>query len=817
MSDSGNSPLFAEIAIFSALEKTFHYQVPPELRYSVQTGKRCLIPLGRREVVGLIIALQDNPPDLSGEITFRPLRAVLDPFPVLPPDLISLCKWISNYYFYPLGDVLQACLPAGIQHSPRICFRLTPKGQENLSEKNFSEILLFLSGPDKLSTEEIMERSLGQDRKRLRKDLTFLEREGWIERIFEWKAPPAGSKKVRTVHLIDSPDIHDPKTSRNLRHFITILKEAGGSLTLRDLRRQVNNSDYWVRKLEQEGFLRIEDIETLRESQYAQEIPIETPPSLTSDQKQIADTIFPYITRSTFQPFLIHGVTGSGKTEIYLHLAEKALEQKKGVLVLVPEIALSTQLEALFRQRFGLRLAVWHSGLSCGTRYDQWRQILEGKREIVLGVRSAVFMPVARLGLIIVDEEHDTSYKQEDRLRYHARDVALMRASMLGIPIVLGSATPSLQSVYHTRSNRYMSLSLPRRILDRPLPSLELVDMRREKGKYRILSRPLQEALSETVENRRQAILFLNRRGFSTFFLCRTCGNVIQCSHCSVSLTYHQKEDRLRCHYCGCEKEVPERCPSCDHPTLIPYGFGTERVEEEVRLLLPKARLVRIDRDTVSHSGQISELLNAVRYRQADVLVGTQMIAKGHDFPGVTLVGVINADTTLQIPDFRAGEATVQILLQVAGRAGRGELPGRVILQTYNPHHYTIQSALNMDYSGFCSKELASREQLQYPPYTRMLKMLITSPDENVTKEAAYKLASLCRETASRSQYIAVLGPAPAPLAKLKNRFRWHIYLKAWTSQDLQKFTETILKQAKTYSLPKHVQLAIDRDPVSGF
>jgi primosomal protein N' (replication factor Y) len=419
----------------------------------------------------------------------------------------------------------------------------------------------------------------------------------------------------------------------------------------------------------------------------------------------------------------------------------------------------------------------------------------------------------------MVDEEHDPSYKQDDHLRYHARDVALMRASILGIPILLGSATPSLQSVHQCRSSRYKLLSLPSRILDRPLPAYEVVDMRREARKNRVLSQTLRNALVETIEEGQQALIFLNRRGFAAYFLCNTCGHVLQCEHCSVSLTYHRKEDRLRCHYCAWEQTVPERCPVCDHEALASHGFGTERVEEEIKRLLPGEPIIRIDRDTVSHSQRMVEYFNAIRQDKARVLVGTQMIAKGHDFPNITLVGIINADAALQIPDFRAGETTVQMLMQVSGRAGRGEKPGRAILQTYNPAHYTIDSILKMDYLSFCSQELESREMLQYPPFTRLLRLLVTGSREETTREAAHELAAICRKTADElrksGRHVAILGPSPAPLMKLNRRFRWHLFAKAWINPDLQLFSETLLSRSKDSALLRRVQVAVDRDPLA--
>ncbi len=769
--DSGE--LFAEIAVFSAIGKTLHYLTPPELHGKAKVGMRALIPLGRKESLGLIVSLHRNSTGIPPGLVIRPLTALADESPVVPADLIALCLWISEYYFYPLGEVLQAALPAGIGTIPRNFSKLAAKGRE-------AGALDRLSG-----------------------------------------LPSIRSRGVRHVRLVKRPNSIELERSAKLAHFFQVLEDSGGSLPVRMMRGRVKGCDYWLRKLQGEGIVEISEIEEIKESVCAQCIPYTIPPSLTSEQSLVFETILPFIQRPAFQPFLLHGVAGSGKTEVYLRLVEEELRNGRSALILAPEIALSTQLEALFRHRFDSELAVWHSGLSPATRCDQWREVLSGNRRVLLGVRSAVFMPLSDLGLIIVDEEHDASYKQEDRLRYHARDVAIMRARMLGIPIVLSSATPSLQSLQHSRAGRYTLVAMANRVMDRPLPSLQAVDMRNERGRTRILSTLLRKELSETLDRGEQALLFLNRRGFSTFYVCPKCGYVAQCGHCSISLTYHQKDNRLRCHYCGCERPLPDTCPECGGSALTPHGYGTEKVEEEVREFFPDAKVARIDRDTVSRGGDMAKLLDSVRERRTDILIGTQMIAKGHDFPFITLVGVINADTALQVSDFRAGENTVQLLMQVAGRAGRGEKPGKVLLQTFNPSHYTIRSVLDMDYTEFCAEELASRERLQYPPFTRLLKFLVTAHEEEDAKEGAHGLASLCRGVSESlradGRNIAVLGPAPAPIQKLLDRFRWHVFIKTWTNRDLQVFVEAVLGRLKTVASLRRAQVAVDRDPVSSY
>jgi primosomal protein N' (replication factor Y) (superfamily II helicase) len=809
--------VFAEIALFSALDKTLHYLVPSNLKEQVRIGVRVLAPLGKRQALGVVVKLDPAPPDLSEEILFRPLLAVLDQAPIIPEDMLALCTWISKYYFYPLGEILQLALPANVRSAPGTYFRLAASAGEAIKDLSDSELLALLSRKAELSL-KLLKRRLESDRN-LQEELGKLERDGIIERVFRFDSTTTPTSK-RTKHLrlrlVAYPDAEIRKNQK-LADLMNLLEELGGIAPMSLLRERLKNAGYWIQKLVKMGCVEIEGQQEAAAIPYEQPSPGAGPPVPSLDQQSVLDVVQRQFTEPSFKTFLVFGVTGSGKSEIYLRLVETALRHQKGALILVPEIALTFQLESLFRQRFGSQLAIWHSGLSGQVREEQWRHVVTGARKVVLGARSAIFMPVAHLGLIVIDEEHDSSYKQDDHLRYQARDVALMRAQMLGIPIVLGSATPSLQSMYHSLNNRYTLLSLPRRIHDRPLPDLEIIDMRKENKRNRILSGTLKEALAETLQAGQQALLFLNRRGFATFVLCNVCGQVLQCENCSVSLTYHQKKESLCCHYCGSEKKLPEHCPVCDHKALILHGFGTERIEKEVKKHFPGAQVVRIDRDTVSGPRFIAECLESVREHRANVLIGTQMLTKGHDFPNITLVGVINADTGLQIADFRAGETTVQLLIQVAGRAGRGDKPGRVILQTYNPSHYTIESVLNMDYHGFCRKELASRERLQYPPFARLLRFLVTSGREELTRHAASELAHLCREAASefRSQakYLAILGPSPAPLVKLKNRFRWHIYAKAWTNKDLQEFTETVLERSNTHPVLRRVQLAIDRDP----
>lgn len=810
--------LYGEIALFKGPEQTLHYLVPDSLSPQVEVGKRVIVPLGRRETTGLIVDVTAKPSAFDHGIKeMRPILGVLDASPVVTEHLLKLCSWVARYYFHPLGQVLQLVLVPSEKTPPRSSLRLTPAGLEALPRRPQSSIERFLLERGEVLLREL-EKAFPLDRE-ARKELEELERAGYLERLVRTDPLPHPGKTARILRLLASPE-ETVRRNQALGELIHVIEEAGGSLPLAEARARVKNFPYRLRRLRQLGLVAVEpDAEAPSMEPRSDGSEVE-PPELTEEQRAVFEAVSPFLERPSFKTFVVFGVTGSGKSELYLRLVETALAAGKGSLVLVPEIALTLQMTSLFQARFGSKLAVFHSALKESERRGYWQDLLSGRRKVLLGVRSAVFMPVSDLGVIIVDEEHDSSYKQDDRLRYHARDVAVMRAKMLSIPIVLGSATPSLQSLHHCNTGRYALLSMNKRIHDRPQPQVEVVDMRRESRSNRVLSAALRKALGSTYESGQQALLFLNRRGFAAVHLCSVCGQAIQCRNCSVTLTYHQHNNLLRCHYCGAQKPPPARCPVCLNPSLTHFGFGTERVEKEVRELLPAARTVRIDRDTIAAPHHLTDSLQTVRENRADVLIGTQMLTKGHDFPNLTLVGVVNADTALQISDFRSGETTVQLLMQVAGRAGRGEKPGRVILQTYNPLHYTIESVIKNDYETFAGTELESRKALQYPPFVKLARFLVTSHREAAAEKAAWELAVLCRELAAQHREahldVAVLGPSPAPLTKLKNRYRWQIYVKAWSAGELQEFIAAVMERRKNLPDLRRVHLVVDRDPMTG-
>ena len=548
----------------------------------------------------------------------------------------------------------------------------------------------------------------------------------------------------------------------------------------------------------------------------------EAPLSLVPEQEEALAAISQGIASGSFSPFLLHGVTASGKTEVYLAAAEQALALERQVLVLAPEIALTHPVAQAFRLRFGSRVTVLHSGLSEAARLDQWRRIILGEVDVVVGARSAVFAPLPRLGLVVVDEEHDSAYKQEGGLLYQARDVALYRGKLAGAAVVLVSATPQITTYHLAQTGKYHYLNLARRVTPQSLPEIHLIDLKAQRGDkaVKIISRPLLTALEGVLSRGEQALLFLNRRGYARALFCLFCGHVFQCRQCSVALTQHQDADRLTCHYCGFSREVPERCPQCQATAIKPYGVGTEKVESEVRRLLPGARVARLDRDTAPHSGKALTVFESFAAGDLDILVGTQMIAKGHHFPRVTLVGVVAADLSLFFPEYHAGERTFQLLSQVAGRAGRGEAAGQVLIQTFHPEHYVFQMVQSQDFVGFYEREIETRRALGYPPFTRLALVRVSGPVEEAVAREARRLTAALKDVIKKDEKISarlqVLGPAPAGLSRLKGRYRWQLLLKSYGRPAL---AEALQHLRRLWNPPAraHLDLTLDIDPANLF
>ncbi len=574
-----------------------------------------------------------------------------------------------------------------------------------------------------------------------------------------------------------------------------------------------------LRRLAQSGFICLEERPRLFDC-LLRPAPLEgePPESLSPDQEKACQAIKTALPQPCFAPFLLHGVTASGKTEVYLRAAQETLSLGKGILVLLPEIALTHPVGQAFQQRFGPRVALLHSGLSVGARLDQWRRLAQGELDIALGARSAVFAPVANLGLIVVDEEHDPAYKNEGGLPYQARDAALYRGQLAQATVVLGSATPAVTTFYQAQQQKYHYLSLPERVTPQPLPQIHLVNLRdhREQRRLPIISTPLRLALAETLARGEQALLFLNRRGYANVYFCLFCGHICQCRSCSVTLTLHRQEEQLRCHYCGYQEPVPALCPECQSRALKHYGLGTERLEKEVQQLFPDARVARLDRDTASRSNRALEILGALREQRLDILIGTQMITKGHDFPQVTLVGVVAADLSLFFPEYHAGERTYQLLTQVAGRAGRGDRPGQVFIQTFHPEHAALTATQAHDYRAFFEAELQARELLGYPPFTRLALLTVQGKEaERVERAAAGCVRELEQSVKSQnwSAYIRILGPAPAPRSRLKEYYRWHLLLKSYGRRPLAQVVSR-LRAGFGKKWGAGISLLVDMDPV---
>jgi len=639
-------------------------------------------------------------------------------------------------------------------------------------------------------------------------------------------APAANPRRELWAYPIEPPDGAaaprrlGPKSLALLTH----LKESG-PIPVNNLKPRFPACHDSLRRLAARGLIGLEDRTRLRTHEDDASFAVTEPsPALTlaPGQEEALASIIAGIDRGEFTPFLLHGVTASGKTEVYVSAAAHALARGRQVLILVPEIALTHPVGQAIRQRFGSRVALLHSGLSEAFRVDQWRRIMVGEVDIVVGARSAVFAPLPRLGLVVVDEEHDPSYKQEGGLLYQARDVALYRGKLAGAAVVLVSATPQVTSYYSAREGKYHYLCLEHRVTPQSLPDIRLVDMRTQRGdkSLKVISRPLHAALEEVLRRGEQALLFLNRRGYSRAVFCLFCGQVFQCRQCSVALTHHQDQDRLVCHYCGYTEAVPTQCPQCQSSAIKRYGVGTEKVESEVKRLFPAARVARLDRDTAPNSGRALKVLQAFAAGDLDFLVGTQMITKGHHFPQVTLVGVINADLSLFFPEYHAGERTFQLLAQVAGRAGRGPAKGTVLIQTCQPEHYVFQTVQSQDYDGFFQQELETRRQLGYPPFTRLALVRLSGPLEAPVAREARRLAAILENLrtgdADLRSRVRILGPAPAGLTRLQGRFRWQILIKSYGRAPLLHLLQHLRRVCTPPALSRP-SLTLDIDPSSLF
>ena len=728
--------LVVDIAVNISVNKTFHYRVPEELRDQLVLGSRVLVPFGSRRIEGTVIGF-------PGKAEVSGLKSVIEVLGnPLTSELLTLARWMSDYYLHPFGQTIEALVPKAVSRAKpkkkkyiRLCAHPLPNGERE---------------------------GLSRQRREVR-----------------------GKKQAELIRLLSD---HGEIGVDELRAF--------SSRTIKSLR------DAGVIVL------------TEREAPAAQRenFTATTPPELMPAQLEAVRRINEAFGNGTFGVFLLHGVTGSGKTEVYLHAISGLANTGKGAIVLVPEIALTPQLLARFKGRFGDRVAVLHSGLTDRERADEYRRIQTGQADVAIGARSAVFAPFEKVGLIIVDEEHENSYKQDEGLRYNARDVAIMRAKFLNAVAVLGSATPSLESYYNAQSGKYRYLRLANRVDHRPMPEVAVIDVK-TLPKSSLYSPLLIEHITQRLARNEQTLLLLNRRGFSSVLICGDCGLAVKCPSCSVSLTFHKSEQKLKCHYCGFLTRPPDTCPACSGIELKLLGSGTQKIEEELRALFPAARILRMDSDSVKGRQAYETLLRKVDRREVDILIGTQMIAKGHDFPAVTLVGVVDADVGLNLPDFRAAEKTFQLITQAAGRAGRGELGGEVIIQTMNPGHYSVRHSRTHDYEGFYNEELAYRTQLGYPPIGRIIKIEVKSAREALAEEAA-RTARNRIHSLMRGKDTALLGPAPAPISRVRGQYRFHLLLLSRQRDKLRSFAIEG-RNAVEEKYGRKCKVIVDVDPVN--
>ena len=787
-----------------SLDKAFDYKVPENYQLFIQVGMRVLVPFGKRKIQGIVWQLT-NETDVE---QVKTIAELLDPYPVLTNELLRLGEWLAKETTCFLSSAYGAMIPSAIRAKPKKMI------QRQVKKEQLPPVLqaVFANKQSVLWKELPKEAAF----------LSTLKQE--IERghvVVDYVLKNKTEKKtilcVRLVKTYTDEEIAKSihPSAKKQRKMLEWLQERSAEdwVPVKDVLAQTNTSMSVLHTLVEKGFLQKEKREIYRDPYEHRNFEVTTALSLTSDQARVLTDIEKAITEEKARTYLLRGVTGSGKTEVYLQAIEHVLQKGKEAIVLVPEISLTPQMVERFKGRFGSLVAVLHSALSQGEKYDEWRKILKKEVKVVVGARSAVFAPFENIGLIVIDEEHESSYKQEDHPRYHARDVAIWRGKYHRAPVLLGSATPSLESYARAMRNVYQLLELPSRVNRLPLPHVDIIDMRQElkKGNRTPFSETLFQKMKERLEKKEQTVLFLNRRGFSTFVMCRTCGYTAECPHCEITLTYHHTGRLLKCHYCGHEEPLITTCPACSSEQIRFFGTGTQKVEAELTKLLPEAKVIRMDVDTTSKKGSHEKLLQAFGKKEADILLGTQMIAKGLDFPDITLVGVLAADTLLHLPDFRAAERTFQLLTQVSGRAGREKRPGEVVIQTYSPDHYSIQHAKSHDYIQFAQREMYQRKETGYPPYYYMTLITVAHEDVMKTMKTAENIAKFLRHQLSSET--KVLGPTVSPIARIKDRYRYQCMIKYRNEPSLKQTLGKILQHYQQEIEREHLLISIDNNP----
>ncbi len=813
------------------------YEIPASLTGAVVPGCRVMVPLRSRRVTAVVVEVGEELAPAEERASLKPVIELLDADPLFDSAHLKLLEFLANYYMASLGEVYRSVIPSVARVESRLHYRLASTPDPLRAAALTSCERKIIEALEKSPAPAARLEKLGQPGE-IRQALGRLLEEKIIDRHDGTRGRHRQAREgiVRVNPAFDFATLRGSKQ----REVVELIRSATpDGIPLGEISARFDDVGAILKKLEERGA-----IEVVPLAVESNGIRCESGPALTGEQQSAIDAVSPAVLSARFQSFLLWGVTGSGKTEIYLHLAARALGLGRQVLVMVPEIALADETVRSFRARFGSLVAIAHSAQNVSERWSSWTSAIAGDARIMIGPRSAIFAPIRDAGLIIVDEEHDPAYKSEEGIRYNARDLAVALGSFLSCPVVLGSATPSIESFANARRGRYRLLRLARRVNDRAMAEVELIDLRRSLRPVQVpndcagsvngnapqspataiepVSAPdtipiapeLSDALRINLASGGQSIVFLNRRGFHNFLQCGLCGNVIACPNCSVSMTFHLYDRSLRCHYCGNGADAPDVCPACRGYGLSGVGFGTERLTSALEALIPGARIERMDSDTSGRRGARARILAALRAREIDVLVGTQMVTKGFDFPGVTLVAVVLADLGLNMPDFRSAERTFQLLTQVAGRAGRGENPGRVMIQTRAPHNYSIRAARDQDYARFARRELELRRELGYPPFARLAMVRIEGEDAAAVGRIAQACADSISRAASSPESIRVMGPAPAPIERIKHRYRWQVMLKARELQPMREALAAMRSELGDRARERDVHLIIDIDPV---
>ncbi len=817
-------PEFCDVALPVPVDMVFTYRVPADLTPVV--GGRVLVPFRQQRMTGVVVELHDRKPS----VTIKSISSVLDDTPVLDDQLLRLGRWIADYYLAPLGEVFRTMLPLNAEFRRSIAYCITAEGRMALHLAGMSgssarsrrtpeeqaaefRVLDYLAAQESAAGEtvqpqqaQVREETLRSATRASKVVLSGLVRKKWLAR-----EDVSGVRDATLTVKIAMLKSADGKLNHNQRNLIETLAASGGEAPV-DTLQALDVPRTTLSTLVKRGLIEIIKQPAAFAVSRTRPRPAHVELNFSPAQKAALNRLREAVNTRRFSGILLHGVTGSGKTAVYLAGMRAVLDAGRSAILLVPEIGLTPAVAADLHQIFGDEVAILHSALSDKERAQQWHRIKSGEARMVVGTRSAVFAPVADLALIIVDEEHDSSYKQEETPRYHARDIAVMRAKMANAVVVLGSATPSLESYFNARKNKYALVELPDRVEQRPLPEVEIIDMRQEfqeTGQEQVISRKLAAEIKERIERKEQVMVLLNRRGYSPVVLCRTCGKTLECQNCAIALTHHKRDHKMVCHYCGYTAPVPKACVHCGSEYVYFLGAGSEKLEELLHGMFPQARIARLDRDTVRGHEDFERTLNALSEGELDLVVGTQMIAKGHDIHGVTLVGVVGADSALGMPDFRAAERTFQLLTQVAGRAGRGQSPGKVILQTYFQDHYAVQYAAHHDFVGFYEKELRFRSWMHYPPYSALANVLVRSNKLDEALQWSGTLGKWFEQT--RHEGVRVLGPATAPIVRLKRDYRYHFVLKSPSREKLNATLRAMLVYAAKQKIPR-TQVIVDVD-----